>query len=169
MELNQITEERLQELALLPEEAWTAQERSLVAADPGLRAELEAYQMLFGDLRDFEEPQFSPGFEAGILAQLPETSPEAAPGGFRAPEWLRWTGLAAGIAGILAVTAAIFPQVLPPVGSGPDLGPLQQMAADLSQPLADNGLLIGAGAAAILGTALLDKYLRRNSKRHFQL
>lgn len=163
MELKRITEERLQSMALLPEAEWTAEERALVNVTPAYLEEINAYRELFQELEMVEEPSFSPGFEAAILDQLPTPVSPVTSSAMRrrVPAWVQWTGLGSLVAGTAAATLFfMFPS---PSLSTVDVAPAQDSLSHMAGFFEGNALLIASGCIAILGSALLDKYLRKNS------
>lgn len=164
MELNPISEETLQALAMKPRSEWTAEERTWVDTDPGLTAEIELYQMIYAGLEEQEDPVFSSDFEAGILAQLPvpvaQTLPQREPS-----VWWQWAGLSAGFAAALAALVYVFwgrgAEVVANYPKG-----LESTGESMGRAfsfLQGNEILWGAGVACVVGIFLADRYLKRNT------
>ena len=168
MELKRITEERLQAMALLSEAEWTAEEREIVVNQPEYRAEIDAYQLLFEGLGGVDVPELGADFESRVLASLPEPQTEIALRKSTVPTWLQWTGLGVAASGIAAATVFMMPRpTASPRIASVDFSASQTAFQQIMGLLEGNGLLIASGIVAIIGTALLDKALRKRGNTRF--
>ncbi len=173
MELSHIQEERVQNLALIPESEWTFEDRAFLEQNPHCKEALEAYQMVFEGLTDQPDPIFAPSFEANIIAQIPDLNggPQAVqvveesyvPARTSGREIFFWTGIAAMV--IASLGYLFYASRANNTQSSQVMdGFFADLGATFSNVLQGNELLFGAGIACIGGIFLLDKFLNRKNR-----